>query len=686
MNNKFLVGLSLIIGLLSIIVYVIISRFFNTKFQTDIGILFDVSGSMKEPWNSIKNKEFSKKADELSNILDIINKRKNKKKNEKIRIFSILFGGTKELIYDFCNLLLISTKIFDYHLTSSTQKANKNNPGFCEKIKKLLSDNGKKPLFIDKYLYGNSGPTERLCEFGYNIMKDDKELCKNIYQSLPGKCKNNFKDSAMTGVKWVGERSIFGWKPLGVIENKIDSGTNDVIKYIYYQCLEKLIPNIMNEEIISRKNKDKFKFLDGNELLNIKKDLEKKISSQNYINLQILDLFTDYIYGSTPLYKALSLSFYNFKIHSDKNNNKYILIIIDGELNDVNKKNFDYIKDIKQKAEQDKIIIISIFLTSKKIPYEERLYDEFQKHFTDGSKDLFLMSSKLDYQHPIIKFFIEKGWNIPLSGECKLFIEINNSKNLNKFIDLFNEAIGLFNFQYNSNSKDNPRSLTNLLSLTSINNYVNSNIINKFEAKDQGQEGTCYAHAISAAICLSSAKVFERPKLDFFEIRDILIGKYGINGANTFKVLDEFLPNYKLHHKKVNENEARKAIMKTRQCVARFRLNQKQWINFRKFYDNNPKGILTKEIINESNGYPNGKISGHAIVLTHISKDYLKFLNSWGTTWGDNGYFKVKSADVLNIEFTDIYWDISDLSPNEINSYNIYMSNLKKGIVNALSD
>ena len=41
--------------------------------------------------------------------------------------------------------------------------------------------------------------------------------------------------------------------------------------------------------------------------------------------------------------------------------------------------------------------------------------------------------------------------------------------------------------------------------------------------------------------------------------------------------------------------------------------------------DNNPNGILTKEIINESNGYPNGTKSGHAIVLTHISKDYLKF-------------------------------------------------------------
>ena len=57
----------------------------------------------------------------------------------------------------------------------------------------------------------------------------------------------------------------------------------------------------------------------------------------------------------------------------------------------------------------------------------------------------------------------------------------------------------------------------NLLSLTSINNYVHSNIINQFKAKDQGKEGTCYAHSISSAICLSSAKVLGRPKLDFLK-------------------------------------------------------------------------------------------------------------------------------------------------------------------------
>ena len=45
--------------------------------------------------------------------------------------------------------------------------------------------------------------------------------------------------------------------------------------------------------------------------------------------------------------------------------------------------------------------------------------------------------------------------------------------------------------------------------------------------------------------------------------------------------------------------------MKTRPCVAKFHLSGQQWGNFSKFYRNNPTGILTKEILNENNYYPN---------------------------------------------------------------------------------
>ena len=55
-------------------------------------------------------------------------------------------------------------------------------------------------------------------------------------------------------------------------------------------------------------------------------------------------------------------------------------------------------------------------------------------------------------------------------------------------------------------------------------------------------------------------------------------------------------------------------------------------------------------------------------------------MNSWGNTWGDKGYFKVKSADVLGATFYDVFWYISDLTNEEINSFNEYMEKLKNEI------
>ena len=63
----------------------------------NIGILFDVSGSMKDSFDSlVKINCINKKSDELINIL------KNISKNIPIKVFTILFGFIKIL------LLLIS--------------------------------------------------------------------------------------------------------------------------------------------------------------------------------------------------------------------------------------------------------------------------------------------------------------------------------------------------------------------------------------------------------------------------------------------------------------------------------------------------------------------------------------------------------------------------------------------------
>ena len=487
---------------------------------------------------------------------------------------------------------------------------------------------------------------------------------------MPEECKSRVRDFGISTLNFI----LFGG-----LSNKYNKSTTEVINDIYEKYINKYISKIISEEVSERKeNGNNFTIMDANDLMDIKKNLENKITSPNNSNFNLLDIFHNYIYGNTPLYTAFNNAFDNFKKHSE-NNNKYLIIISDGELNDVDK-NFDYIGEITNKAKNENIMIISIFLTSNYIPKEEKLYDECQNHFSKGEKDLFLMSSTLTYENPIIKFFIQKGWDIPLSGECKLFVEINDSQNLNKFINLFNEAIGEVNNRNYKEVPENKNSLINVLTSTSINDYVSSEI-NNFEPNLQ-KGGTCYANAIAATICLALSRVFGRPKLNFNDVLKKIIDVYGEKGGKTFKILKEYLVNYKLRCQEVNEEGARKAIMKTRPCVARFYLTGQQWGNFSKFYRENKNGILTSEILNENNYYPDEKDGGHAVVLTHISRDCLTFLNSWGKNWADNGFFKVKNSEVLKTTFCDIFWYISDLSQEEIDSYNNYMQKLKEDIDN----
>ena len=70
------------------------------------------------------------------------------------------------------------------------------------------------------------------------------------------------------------------------------------------------------------------------------------------------------------------------------------------------------------------------------------------------------------------------------------------------------------------------------------------------------------------------------------------------------------------------------------------------------------------------NGHENLEYANNSNNLTSISKDYLKFLNSYGKDFGDNEYFRVQNTDALNIKFVDICWNKCDLSPDKINFYN----------------
>ena len=93
------------------------------------------------------------------------------------------------------------------------------------------------------------------------------------------------------------------------------------------------------------------------------------------------------------------------------------------------------------KTNELEVTTICIYFNSSNKMNEKKFYNKIQSNFDEGAKFLFNISSELNYHNNIIRFFIKKNWDIPLNGICKLFIEINNSKDLNQFISLINESL-----------------------------------------------------------------------------------------------------------------------------------------------------------------------------------------------------------------------------------------------------
>jgi hypothetical protein len=160
-----------------------------------IGILFDVSGSMKEPFDNLALKIQDKK-EQINRVDSIINVIKTLSRKERTTFFSLLFrcegDKYKTQLFDFIFLLrklgqmknfneeFNLDKINTYYNSKVSNKNEDNSYG--NEIKRLLSKNGKRTLLIDKYIftneYGiNEGKLQLMCE----LLRGDDKLSDIIY-------------------------------------------------------------------------------------------------------------------------------------------------------------------------------------------------------------------------------------------------------------------------------------------------------------------------------------------------------------------------------------------------------------------------------------------------------------------------------------------------------------------------
>ncbi len=149
------------------------------------------------------------------------------------------------------------------------------------------------------------------------------------------------------------------------------------------------------------------------------------------------------------------------------------------------------------------MIIIGIYLNQKSIS-EKKFYDSIQYDFDIGCNILFQITTKINYHNPIIKFFINNGWKIPESGESKLFVKTNNSKDLNDFIDLLNKGIQEDNEYTNANNK-----LLDMIGNSILLKIVDENYIKQFDVFNQ-KDKICWLYSFSTVIYFASSRIFGR--------------------------------------------------------------------------------------------------------------------------------------------------------------------------------
>merc|ERR1719265_1136507 len=117
-------------------------------------------------------------------------------------------------------------------------------------------------------------------------------------------------------------------------------------------------------------------------------------------------------------------------------------------------------------------------------------------------------------------------------------------------------------------------------------------------------------------------------------------------------VMDFQCNKYGIQYNKVDQRGAESALNQNRFVLASFWISDKCWTKFSKFFRSNPKGTLTEKL--------DGDGVGHTVVITGHSAGAWYVKNSWGSSFANEGYFKVKKGS-LELVLVDVFWTLEDV-------------------------
>jgi len=589
------------------------------------GILVDVSGSMAE---NVDDRRVGQTGGTWArSIFKFIDRLIEHDASSDHRVFVIAFGA------------LCKQETFDVLTTLKTLDSNgRPKRAMVEEGVKIMEDNGAPRVQtwatieeIDAEIKEWQTPI-----LLYALKEKPEFRRKFIYECLPVSCRqvqhsvgSYAKEAANCTIGYI--RAVHHYMTEDSVIDVIKKGTDLARDYVLAQ--------VTRDAVYCVKDASK----------NLRGSIGDEELTEQRTN-ELLEIVKHFIYGDTPLMESLNHAVTLFR---DNRNHQYKLLFV---LSD------GYPKDghnppLRELADLD-VKVVCCYITSRPIAEPRHLYSSVRPKWDEAAKFMFGMSSSITTQKIPRTVFVKKGWEIDIdNNETRMFFQINHP-------DLIDEVC-----KFAKDCVCSQDALTDVLSSVSLDLYINK--ANEGFSPQQQEEKTCYAVASATVMHLAVKRIVGREGgcPDFYEIRNELIDMYGKKAAVVGEVLRDVCPKYRLRCDKTDQRGAMSAIVEKRPVVAIFQLSDDEWRSFNKFYQRNPRGILTSKHLDISRRPQGVERRGHAVVLTSFNSESLCLMNSKGSDWADGGFFRVQNAAVLGMKFHDVHWTEEDLLPSEKEAY-----------------
>ncbi|KAF4499923.1 hypothetical protein FAGAP_3924 [Fusarium agapanthi] len=376
-------------------------------------------------------------------------------------------------------------------------------------------------------------------------------------------------------------------------------------------------------------------------------------------NDNLFDAIHQYMYGLTPMCYALQKALEAFRSKPDAEHHVLVLmsdgISTDGDPSTV-------AGDLRGEG----ISIATVKLTDDRSSTQRALHHEVNPLWDEGTRSLFQMSKRIHaLTHPV-PVLAAAGWAIPSAGEVALFCTVCTVTALEEFCSL------LLSARFGSTD-----ALLDIVGRIRLDDYINNeHLAIRRRPTHQGQRPICYAHAVASVIHMALLRIVSREGgiPSFTEIRERILSEYPerAGGQSAIAVLSDTCIWYRpLKFREVDEDGAREAVLRRRPVLATFGLSKDGWDTFSKyFYRTSTTRTAALTEAQMAPDFHKEYDGGHAVVLVSCDPNSLTFLNSWGSSWGDNGAFRVENPAVLghkdrSLRFYDVHWVESGLTNAE---------------------